>query len=219
MGDKIVDRCKVICGGVSESCVIDNTRHLDCIADMVINKTSGISLLLGKALKESPNEAAQDIHNAMTISNELSNWVKYLQITRNLKHLNVLHWNVGISDRRKVARYPLPKIYEKYISMKVTFPGRSVPVRIIDFCQRGTQFQSPEPLEPGAATECSLTTTFTIKKEVHFRMMIKYCSLRDDGYLIGAHIDEVDDSSEFNFFNNIYYFIVEIEKRGYRFDG
>ena len=219
MGDKIVDRCKVICGGVSESCIIDNTRHLDCIADMVINKTSGISLLLGRALREGPDEASQNIHNAMTISNELSNWVKYLQITRDLKHLNALHWNVGISDARKVARYPLPKIYEKYISMKVTLPGRSVPVSIIDFCQRGTQFQSPEPLEPGAATECTLTTTYNIKKEVHFRMMIKYCSLRGDGYLIGAHIDEVDDSSEFNFFNNIYDFIVEIEKKGHRFDG
>jgi len=219
MGDKIVDRCRVICGGVSESCIIDNTKHLDCIADMVINKTSGISLNLSRALIESPHEAAQHIHNAMTISNELSNWVKYLQITRNLKHLNALHCNVDISDTRKVARYPLPKIYEKYISMKVTLPDRSVPVRIIDFCQRGTQFQSPEPLEPGAVMECTLTTTFNIKKAVHLRMMIKYCSLRDDGYLIGAHIDVVDDSSEFNFFNNIYDFIVETEKAGRRFDG
>lgn len=212
MGDKIVDRCKVICGGVSESCIIDNTRHLDCIADMVINKTSGISLLLGRTLKESPDEAAQNIHDAVTISNELSNWVKYLQMTRNLKHLNELQWDVGISHGRKVARYPLPKIYENYISMKVNLPGRSVLVSIIDFCQRGAQFQSPEPLKPGAAAECTLTTTYNIKREVHLRIKIKYCSPRGDGYLIGAHIDEVDDSSEFNFFNNIYDFIAEIEK-------
>lgn len=110
MGDNIVDRCKLICGGVSESCIIDNTRHLDCIADMVINKTSAISLLLGRAVKESPDEAAQSIYSAMTISNELSNWVKYLQMTRNLKHLNELQWDVGISHRRKEARYPFPKI-------------------------------------------------------------------------------------------------------------
>ncbi len=220
MGDKkIVDRCKLICGGVSENCIIDNTRHLDCIADMVINKTSSISLLLGRALREDPDEAARNIQSARTISNELSNWVKYLQITRNLKHLNAIHGDIGISDERKVARYPLPKIYEKYVSMKITLHGRSVPVSIIDFCQRGTQFQSPEPLEPGTPTECVLTTTFNIKKEVCFRMMIKYCSLRDHGYLIGAHIAEVNDSSEFNFFNNIYDFIVEIEKEARHFDS
>jgi hypothetical protein len=219
MGNKIVDRCKIICGGVTESCVIDNARHLDCIADMVINNTSVISLLLGRSLQESPNEAAQNIHRAMTISNELSNWVKYLQITRNLKHLNAIHWDGGTSDRREVARYPLPRIYEKYISMKVTLPGRSVPVSIIDFCQRGTQFQSPESLQPGTVTECTLATTVNMKKEVHFRMMIKFCSLRDDGYRIGAHIADVGDSSEFNFFNNVYDFIVEIEKKGHHLNG
>jgi len=212
MGDKIVDRCKVICGGVSDSCIIDNTRHLDCIADMVINKTVGISLLLDRALSESPDEAAKNIRNAMTISNELANWVKYLQMTRNLKHLNELHRNVGISHRRNVARYQLPEIYEKYISMKVNLPDRNVPVSIIDFCQRGAQFQSPEPIKTGAAVDCTLMTTHNTEKKVHFRIRIKYCCARGDGYLIGAHIDKVGDSSEFNFFNNIYDFIAEIEK-------
>ncbi len=212
MGDKIVDRCKLICGGISENCIIDNTKHLDCIADMVINKTSGISLLLGRALRGSPDEATQNIHKAMTISIELSNWVKYLQMTQNLKHLNELQWDVGISHRRKVTRYPLPKIYEKYISMKVNLLERSVPVSIIDFCQRGAQFQSPEAFKLDAAAECTLTTTGIIKKDVHFSIRIAYCSLRGDGYLIGAHIDKVGESSEFNFFNNIYDFIVEIEK-------
>jgi hypothetical protein len=212
MVDKIVDRCKVICGGVNENCIIDNTRHLDCIADMVINKTVGISLLLGKALRESPDEAAQNIRNAMTISNELANWVKYLQMTRNLKHLNELHRNVGISHRRNMARYQLPKIYEEYISMKVNLPDRNIPVRIIDFCQRGVRFQSPEPLKTGAAVDCTLTTTHNINKKVHFRIRIKYCCANGNGYLIGAHTDEVDDNLEFNFFNNIYDFIAEIEK-------
>jgi hypothetical protein len=219
MRDKIVDRCKVICGGVSEDCIMDNTRHLDCIADMVINKTSGISLLLGKALREYPNEAAEEIRDAMTILKELSNWVKYLQVTRNLKQLNALQSNAGISDVRKVTRYPLPDVYEKYISMKVTLPGRSIPVSIIDFCQRGAQFKSPDPIEPGIATTCTLSTQFNIKKEVHCSMTVKYCSPRDGGYLIGAHVTEVDDSSDFNFFNNIYNFIIEIQKEGHHFGG
>lgn len=212
MGDKIVDRCKVICGGVNESCIIDNIRHLDCIADMVINKTSGISILLGRALRESPDEAAQKIHNAMTISNELANWVKYLQMTRNLKHLNALHLAVGISHRRKVARYQLPKIYEKYILTKVHLLDRSVPVGIIDFCQRGVRFQSPEPFKTGAAVECTVMIMHNINKKVHFRIVIKYCCASGNGYLIGAHIDKVGDNSEFNFFNNIYDFIAQIEK-------
>ena len=218
MGNKIVDRCKVICGGVSENCIIDNTRHLDCIADMVINKTSGISLLLGKALRGIPDEATRNIQSAVTISNELSNWVKYLQMTRNLKHLNELHRDAGISHRRKVVRYMLPKIYEQYISMEVNLPDRSVPVSIIDFCQRGELFQSPEPFKPGEAVECTLTTMQNIKKKVHFRIGIKYCCAKGDGYLIGAHIEKVGDSSEFNFFNNIYDFIAEIEKQGLRLD-
>lgn len=218
MGYKNIDRCKVICGGVSESCIIDNTRHLDCIADMVINKTVGISLLLGRALRESPDEAVQNIQNAMTISNELANWVKYLQVTRNLKHLNDLHRDVGISHKRSVVRYQLPKIYEEYISMKVNLPDRNVSVRIIDFCQRGARFQSPEPLKTGAALGCTLTTTHNINKILHFRISIKYCCARGDVYLIGAHIDEIGNNSEFNFFNNIYDFIAEIEK-GTPFDG
>jgi len=52
MGDKIVDRCKVYLRRVSESCIIDNTRHLDCIADMVITRPPAFSLLLGKALRK-----------------------------------------------------------------------------------------------------------------------------------------------------------------------
>jgi hypothetical protein len=219
MGDKIVDRCKVICGGISESCFMDNTRHLDCIADMVINKTSGISLLLNRALREDPDEASENIRNAITILKELSNWVKYLQVTRNLKQLNALHSNAGISDCRKVARYPLPEMYEKYISMKVTLPGRSIPVSIIDFCQRGSQFRSAEPIEPGSIITCTLSTQFNIKKEVHCSMTVKYCSPRDGAYLIGAHVTDVDDSSEFNFFNNIYDFIIEIQKEGRHFGG
>ncbi len=219
MEDKIVARCKAICGGASESCIIDNAKHLDCIADMVINKTTCVSLLLSRALRQSPDEAAQNIHIAMTILNELFNWVKYLQMSRNLKHLNALHKDVGISQRRKMARYPLPKKYEKHISMKVTLPDRSIQVSIVDFCQRGTQFRSPEPLKPDAVAECTLAATYSRKKEVHFSKSIKYCSLREDGYLIGAHIDEVGDSSEFNFFNNIYTFIAEIEEKGHRFDG
>ena len=73
MGDKIIDRCKLICGGISENCIIDNTRHLDCIADMVINKTSGISLLLGRALRGwSPNSSpiqkgVKSVKNQMTV--------------------------------------------------------------------------------------------------------------------------------------------------------
>jgi hypothetical protein len=218
MTDKIVDRCKVICGGVYESCIIDNPRHLDCIADMVINKTSVISLLLGRVLRESPDDTVQNTHDAMTISNELGNWVKYLQMTRNLKQLKALHLDVGISHRRKMARYRLPKIYEKYILMKVHLPDRCVSIGIIDFCQRGAQFQSPEPLKTGTEVECTLSTMHNIKKTVRFRIRIKYCCASGDGYLIGAHIDEVGDSSEFNFFNNIYDFISEIEK-GTHSDG
>lgn len=212
MGDIIVDRCKIICGGVSESCIIDNTRHLDCIADMVINKTVSISLLLGRALRGSPDEAAQNIRDAIIVSNELTNWVKYLQMTQNLKHLNDLHSNVGISHRRKVARYQLPKIYEEYISMEVNLPDRNVQVRIMDFCQRGVQFYSPEPLKNVEAVDCHLKTTHSIKKNVYFRIRIKYCCASGNEYLIGSDIDEVGDSSEFNFFNNIYDFIAEIKK-------
>lgn len=211
MGDMNVDRCKVICGGVSESCIIDNTRHLDCIADMVINKTVSISLLLARALRVSPDEAAQNIRDAITVSNELANWVKYLQMTQNLKHLNDLHSTAGISHKRKVARYQLPKIYEQYISMEVNLPDRNVQVRIMDFCQKGVQFYSPEPLKTVEALDCNLEATHSIKK-VYFRIRIKYCCASGDEYLIGADIDEVGDNSEFNFFNNIYDFLAEIKK-------
>lgn len=213
MIDRIIDRCKIICGGATEECIIDNTRHLDCIADMVVNKTSAISLLLGRAIdEERPESTNENIQNAITISNELNNWVKYLQVSRNLKHLSTLQSDVGPSQRRKVARYPLPEMYRKYILMQIALSGRIVPVSIIDFCQRGTQFECPEALELESVVECTLTTTYHMRKEVHFKTRIKYCSSKDSKYLIGAHIEEVADRLNFNFFNNIYAFITEIEK-------
>lgn len=178
---------------------------------MVINKVSGIKEIIEITLADNQHEKiTENLTEALKSINELTNWVKFLQIAHDLRLLSSLSYGNKTHEKRKEIRYPLPEIYQKHISLKINVSGSWVPVLLTNFSQRGVQFKCPEPLDSGAVYECVLFTVHRINKAVSFKARIKYCTKHEREFVIGATIEEIADAISFNFFEDVYNFIMEI---------
>jgi hypothetical protein len=213
MSSGTIERCKKLCGGLAESCIIDNPHQLKCIADIVVNKSFIISLLISDIqARYFQNEQVQEIEELMSVTNELSNWIKYLQLTSDLKNLYSLMSDTAQAEKRKELRFPLPQASHKYLSMHILLPEGPLPVTIMNFSQSGIQFRSPSPIGINDIHEYTIQTYHIISKETRFKAQIKYLAREKEGFIAGAHIEEIEDRQTFNFFNDIYDFIFEIQK-------
>ncbi|MGD0887375.1 MAG: PilZ domain-containing protein [Thermodesulfovibrionales bacterium] len=211
MAARLSERCRRICGTMSEDCFIKNQNQILCLSDMVINKISGILVIVESAAeKNQRDESRQFFDEALRNMRELLNWVKFLQVAHDLRVPSLLAYETNVPEKRKQTRYPLPEVYHKYIVMKINISGSFVSVLLTNFSQGGMQFKSPEPLDIDAIKECLLHTTHMAEKEAFFTVRIKYCANHNGEYLIGAEIEEISDSITFDFFNNVYDFMVEM---------
>jgi hypothetical protein len=204
MIDRVEDRCKRICGETREHCYVNSRQQLNCIADLVINKTASISMLLGFSLDEQDKEAAnENLRESISISNELSNWVKYLRIVKDLRDLSSLVLDSDSAEKRTEIRYPMPGGYETQVAMTIALPDSEVQCVIVNFSQSGAQLRCPKALDIDSLAECIIKLPPPYNNEMPCRARIKYCGKSDGDYIIGARIDEVSGSRSFNFFEKI----------------
>jgi hypothetical protein len=64
------------------------------------------------------------------------------------------------------------------------------------------------PLAVGSSADCVLTAEHPVHKKVFFKIRVRYCSAENEGFGIGAQVEEVPDASTFNFFRNVYDLII-----------
>ncbi|MEW6109980.1 MAG: PilZ domain-containing protein [Nitrospirota bacterium] len=181
-----------------------------CLADMVINKLAVIDEAFRLAIEKNQDDnIAGFLQESRKSTNELINWIKYLQIAHDLKRVSSLQDLTSGHERRKETRFDLPEIYSKYILFEVRLSGIYLPATIINFSNNGLKFECPEPLQVDSEAECMLSGVRGIWKKVSVKVRIRYCEKSLNGYISGAGIVTVSDSVSFNFFNNVYDLIMD----------
>lgn len=214
MEGRISDRCRRICGNLGENCFISNGNQIECISDMVVNKAYSVILCLESAQTvELPLEAAEDINRAKLLAGDLINWVKYLQLTRDLKKLIATSHKTE-DERRAETRFPMPEVCRQYIVMEIEQGGFLEPVDLMNFSASGVQFMSSAPLELHSQVHSVLSTRHPISKQVAMKLKVVYSRKQAEQYVIGAQITELSDRKIFDFFSSVYEFIIEACLKG-----
>ena len=203
MPNFLKDLCSMICGEDRVQCITANNKEVTCVADMVVNQAYGILSVVDLIKHEQDADTAagylEEIH---TISNELINWAKYLQVTHDVQSV-ARHMDIKESGLRREVRYPFPEDFREFVSLKVEGPMDPVKATIVNFSQSGIQFSydGPPPTDP--ALVCTLMSHERIGKRVGLLCEVKYFAEHEGRMLIGAQIVEVSDSPDFNFFMSI----------------
>jgi hypothetical protein len=201
----MLERCKKICGESPESCIVESKEQVICIADMVLNKITGLEGFLEFALDETDiDKVREHIGNAKKLLEDLTEWVRFLQISYDLRKLDDL--SEDARDRRRFKRYPLPEIYQSLINILVFRKQGPVKIKIINFSKKGILFLSPLPFERDSNIEgvVSITAGDTTTKEYSFRAKVIYCTKTDEGYKAGVELQELSKTAEVDFFRIIY---------------
>lgn len=115
-------------------------------------------------------------------------------------------------ERRKEARYVVPKIYREYVTFKIKKEsGEFVPVELLDFSLYGIKIKNSFLLSVDSAIECLIAIPKSLTKEIPFSGKIKYCIQNKPGedYLIGVEIIQTSDKLWLNLFSKVHDFIKE----------
>ena len=197
------DRCKRICGTHEGGCYVDNKSQLNCIADLVINKSSNISMGLGVALSREMDDTAREmVLDSIANANELSNWIKYLQVAGNMSALSSLVLDTDSQEKRSEMRYPLPESQRGNIEIELSQPHGKCAGPIVDFSQSGLRVACKSELAPSTQLVCTLRGK---SNSVVFSGTVQYCNpVGAPEYLIGIRITQVRGKEGFNFFNEVY---------------
>lgn len=212
--ERMSDRCKRICGNVDKPCYVDNKNHIGCLTDSIINRTSAICMMLNYSINETDKEALDNnIKDSLAIANELSNWIKYIQLIGNLQKLLPLVLNSDAGEKRREIRYPLPDAFTEDFKTQIKMNCAPMPSALVNYSQSGVQLMTPEPIGPGSVIECRLSagTSNNGSKGVPFKAKIVYSVESMDGFVTGAKLEEVFGSPVFNFFNSVHGLIIETQ--------
>ncbi len=198
MSESLYARCQRICGTDDKSCFIHNAKQVSCLADMHVNKMYGLSAVLEMIKADGVSESSEELlDESFQITDDLINWVKYLQISSDV--------NKGLAtddpERRDSIRYyGLSSLAS--ITLNTDFGHGMQPTDMVNFSQKGLQI----------VTKLSVKVGDTFKGEMHseqhaksvtFTATVKYFAKHDYETIIGASIDEIDHSGNFNFFRSI----------------
>lgn len=203
MSGFLKDRCSMICGERGSDCITTNNKQVRCVADMVVNQAYGILSVVDMYKSEKDkNTAAGYLEEVRTISNELINWAKYLQVTHDIRKAvqQKQHWK---GNSRGEARYPFPEEFREYISLRVDGPIDPTEATIVNFSQSGLRFMYKGAEPQDCLLACTLTSNERIGKSVSLVCEVKYFADHDGEMLIGAEIVEISDSPDFNFFMSV----------------
>jgi hypothetical protein len=209
MIDRMLDRCKRICGDINtEGCFVNDKNQLSCISDMAVNKATSIAMMLEFALMDDdPEFLKENIREALTQNNELLNWIKYLRLVGDLQKLGSLVLDSDENEKRKEIRYPI--VQDGVVSYTLSINDKNIPIEMINFSQSGVRFTSVEELKSTELVQCKLVCHKPEgSKDISLR--VKYCAPEGDGYIIGARIESMGGQSTFNFFAYILQLHIDI---------
>lgn len=198
----MIERCRRLCGGL-DACFINSNKYIECISDILINKAFGTTEILEQLIREcNDKKLSAFLREALRGPYELINWIKYLQIARDLKLTSQTVKDPG-EERRKEMRYPLPRTLQRYISLIIDADGKMLEGIITNMSQGGIQFITPEPLKSGTLYNIKISSTRAAKRELFLKIKLIYCQKGNNNFISGAQVLEMADELSFNFFKNV----------------
>lgn len=113
----------------------------------------------------------------------------------------------GFVEKRRDERYAVPDNCKGYITLQIKRGKHYVPAVLANFSRSGILFEAAGPLEAGAETECVMSVSLLVARDVSFKIRVKYCFKDNNSYIIGASIDAISDENWFDLFVEIHDFI------------
>ncbi len=113
-------------------------------------------------------------------------------------------------ERRKEPRYDVPADCRKYINLRIKSGNELVPALLGNFSRSGILLECPVAFGKGARTQCFLSISLVLSREISFGINVMYCyeDKERGSYLIGASIDSIADNQWFDVFVEVHDFIV-----------
>jgi len=111
----------------------------------------------------------------------------------------------GPEERRKEQRYPVPAIYQKYI----TIEAYGNDICLIDFSRSGLGFVSLKELKVGTCIDCVLSAPRSLSQKVRLTVEVRFCKEISDEYVIGSLIKKVEDELWFDLFQEVHDYILK----------
>jgi hypothetical protein len=112
-------------------------------------------------------------------------------------------------EKRREERCPVPEVYQRYISMAVRDGETSVPAVLGNFSRHGILFESSVPFAAGAHTECTISISLLLSRDITFGIKVMYCYQNGGSHIVGASIDSISDEIWFDVFEEVHDFIVQ----------
>jgi hypothetical protein len=207
MSESLHERCLRLCGKDAQSCFMNNAGQLTCLSDMLINKAYGLSSIMEMIQSEDNSESTRElIDESIGITEEIINWVKYLQVTRDLKQTIHCALDSSQSNKRKELRFPFPESLRKQITFRAMCEEQMQEVQLVNFSKSGLQFVCSNPVKEGSGVEAELTAV-TPNKTLKLNATVKYVMEQDESFVVGTSIEDVSNRSDFNFFRGVMEFI------------
>lgn len=206
MSETLHDRCMRICGKHGLECFNESPKMLTCLSDMLINKAYGLSAVLDMLkAEEIPDSAKELLDESIDITTELINWVKYLQLTRDLRGATVSAFETAEHDNQRAEnRFPFPDILKKHILLRVGCIEELEDVELVNFSRHGMQFMCNGNSAPDKIMKAELQAVH-IDKTLMMDVEVKYT--KDN--LVGASIANHSSQVDLDFFDSIMGFLSE----------
>jgi len=112
------------------------------------------------------------------------------------------------AGKRREKRYNVPDSCQQYIKLQVKSGNEFVPAILGNFSRNGILFECPVSFSKGMHTECVISISLLLSREISFGIEVKYCYTDKDSYIMGASIDTISDQVWFDVFVEVHDFIV-----------
>jgi hypothetical protein len=117
--------------------------------------------------------------------------------------------NTGYAVPRREQRYPVPAVYQRYVTLKVKMDEVFVSVILHNFSGSGVLFESRERFELKSYADCFVSIPRSLSREISFDIRVKHCREKNNVFFIGAAIETAADATWFNIFREVLAFIMQ----------
>jgi hypothetical protein len=121
---------------------------------------------------------------------------------------NEIDSNSPAVSKRKEQRYNVPDSCRQYIKLQVKTGNEYVPAILGNFSRSGILFECPVSFSKGMHTECVISISLLLSREISFGIEVKYCYSDKGSYIMGASINTISDETWFDVFVEVHDFIV-----------
>jgi hypothetical protein len=112
------------------------------------------------------------------------------------------------AELRREKRYNVPDACQQHIKLRVKHGDEFVPAILGNFSRNGILFECPVAFGQGEHTECIISISLLLAREISFGIEIRYCYADQVSHIMGASIDTISDEIWFDAFVEVYDLIV-----------